>query len=165
MLVSREAIKELRDKTGAGVLECKKALLEAEGDLGHAIAILKERGLLLAEKKAERVTREGLIEAYVHTGGRLGALIEINCETDFVARTEEFKRLAHDLAMQVAATAPRFISRDEAPEGEDPTEDCLLVQPFIKEPGKMVQDIIAEAKAKLGENIRVRRFARFELRE
>ena len=165
MLVSREAIKALRDKTGAGVLECKKALLEAEGDLSNAIAILKERGLLLAEKKAERVTREGLIEAYVHTGGRLGALIEVNCETDFVARTEEFKQLAHDLAMQVAATAPRFISADEAPEGEDPTEDCLLVQPFIKEPGKRVQDIIAEAKAKLGENIRVRRFARFELRE
>ena len=165
MLVSREAIKALRDKTGAGVLECKKALLEAEGDLSNAIAILKERGLLLAEKKAERVTREGLIEAYVHTGGRLGALIEVNCETDFVARTEEFKQLAHDLAMQVAATAPRFISADEAPEGEDPTEDCLLVQPFIKEPEKRVQDIIAEAKAKLGENIRVRRFARFELRE
>ncbi len=165
MLVSTEAIKALRDKTGAGVLECKKALLEAEGDLSYAIAILKERGLLLAEKKAERVTREGLIEAYVHTGGRLGALIEINCETDFVARTEEFKRLAHDLAMQVAATAPRFISADEAPEGEDPTEDCLLVQPFIKEPEKRVQDIIAEARAKLGENIRVRRFARFELRE
>ncbi len=165
MLVSTEAIKALRDKTGAGVLECKKALLEAEGDLSYAIAILKERGLLLAEKKAERVTREGLIEAYVHTGGRLGALVEINCETDFVARTEEFKRLAHDLAMQVAATAPRFISADEAPEGEDPTEDCLLVQPFIKEPEKRVQDIIAEAKAKLGENIRVRRFARFELRE
>ncbi len=165
MLVSTEAVKALRDKTGAGVLECKKALLEAEGDLSYAIAILKERGLLLAEKKAERVTREGLIEAYVHTGGRLGALIEINCETDFVARTEEFKRLAHDLAMQVAATAPRFISADEAPEGEDPTEDCLLVQPFIKEPEKRVQDIIAEARAKLGENIRVRRFARFELRE
>jgi len=165
LLVSTEAVKALRDKTGAGVLECKKALLEAEGDLSHAIAILKERGLLLAEKKAERVTREGLIEAYVHTGGRLGALVEVNCETDFVARTEEFKRLAHDLAMQVAATAPRFISADEAPEGEDPTEDCLLVQPFIKEPEKRVQDIIAEAKAKLGENIRVRRFARFELRE
>jgi len=165
LLVSTEAIKALRDKTGAGVLECKKALLEAEGDLSYAIAILKERGLWLAEKKAERVTREGLIEAYVHTGGRLGALIEINCETDFVARTEEFKRLAHDLAMQVAATAPRFISADEAPEGEDPTEDCLLVQPFIKEPEKRVQDIIAEARAKLGENIRVRRFARFELRE
>ncbi len=165
MLVSTEAIKALRDKTGAGVLECKKALLEAEGDLSYAIAILKERGLWLAEKKAERVTREGLIEAYVHTGGRLGALVEINCETDFVARTEEFKRLAHDLAMQVAATAPRFISADEAPEGEDPTEDCLLVQPFIKEPEKRVQDIIAEARAKLGENIRVRRFARFELRE
>ena len=165
MLVSREAIKALRDKTGAGVLECKKALLEAEGDLSNAIAILKERGLLLAEKKAERVTREGLIEAYVHTGGRIGALIEVNCETDFVARTEEFKQLAHDLAMQVTATAPRFIYADEAPEGEDPTEDCLLVQPFIKEPGKRVQDIIAEAKAKLGENIRVRRFARFELRE
>jgi elongation factor Ts len=165
LLVSRETIKALRDKTGAGVLECKKALLEAEGDLSYAIAILKERGLLLAEKKAERVTREGLIEAYVHTGGRLGALIEINCETDFVARTEEFKQLAHDLAMQVAATAPRFISQDEAPEGEDPTEDCLLVQPFIKEPEKRVQDIITEAMAKLGENIRVRRFARFQLEE
>jgi elongation factor Ts len=165
LLVSKEAVKELRDKTGAGVLECKKALLEAEGDLINAIAILKERGLLLAEKKAERVTREGLIEAYIHTGGRIGALVEVNCETDFVARTGEFKQLAHDLAMQVTATAPRFISLDEVGEEEDPTEVCLLLQPFIKEPEKRVQDIITEAKARLGENIRVRRFARFQLEE
>jgi elongation factor Ts len=165
LLVSREAVKALRDKTGAGVLECKKALVEAEGDVSNAIAILKQRGVLLAEKKAERVTREGLVEAYIHIGGRLGALVEVNCETDFVARTDEFKQLAHHLAMQVAATAPRFISPDEAPEGEDPTEACLLVQPFIKEPEKRVQDIITEAKAKLGENIRVRRFARFQLEE
>jgi elongation factor Ts len=163
--VSKEAVRELRDRTGAGVLECKKALLEADGDLSYAIGILKERGFLLAEKKAERVTREGLIEAYIHTGGRIGAMVEVNCETDFVARTEEFKQLAHDLAMQVTATAPRFISLDEAPEVEDPTEDCLLLQPFIKEPERRVQDIITEAKAKLGENIRVRRFARFQLEE
>ena len=106
-----------------------------------------------------------MIEAYVHVGGRLGALIEVNCETDFVARTQEFKQLAHDLAMQVAATAPRFISADEAAEGDDPAEACLLLQPFIKEPEKSIQDIITEAKARLGENIRVRRFARFQLEE
>jgi len=163
--VSIEVIKVLRDRTGAGVLDCKKALIEAGGDVDDATAILKKRGLWLAEKKAQRVTREGLIEAYIHIGGRLGALIEVNCETDFVARTDEFKRLAHDLAMQVAATAPRFISADEAAEGDDPAEACLLLQPFIKEPEKSIQDIITEAKARLGENIRVRRFARFQLEE
>ena len=165
MQVSIEVIKVLRDRTGAGVLDCKKALIEAGGDVDDATAILKKRGLWLAEKKAQRVTREGLIEAYIHIGGRLGALIEVNCETDFVARTDEFKRLAHDLAMQVAATAPRFISADEAAEGDDPAEACLLLQPFIKEPEKSIQDIITEAKARLGENIRVRRFARFQLEE
>ena len=162
MQVSPEQVKALRGKTGAAVLECKNALLEAGGDVNKAMAILKERGLFLAERKAERVTREGLIEAYTHSG-RIGALVEVNCETDFVARTEEFKELAHNLAMQVAATDPKFISAEEVSEGENPAEVCLLLQPFIKEPQKRVQDIITEAKGKLGENIRVRRFARFQL--
>jgi elongation factor Ts len=159
-----EAIKELRDRTGAGIMECKKTLIEADGDIDNAIAILRERGLALAQKKAERVTQEGLIEAYIHSG-RIGALVELNCETDFVARTGEFKQLAHLLAMQVVATDPKFISAKEAPDGENPEEVCLLSQPFIKEPQKKVEDIITEARAKLGENIRVRRFARFQLGE
>jgi elongation factor Ts len=158
-------VKELREMTGAGVIECKNALVEAAGDLDKAKEILRERGLAKAEKKRGRLALEGLVEAYVHPGGRLGAIIEVNCETDFVARTPEFKELAHNLALQVAATAPQFISRDELPSGNDanPEEICLLHQPFIKDPQKTVQDIITETIAKVGENITVRRFARFEL--
>ncbi len=170
MQVSTEAIKTLREKTGAGVLDCKKALDDAGGNIDSAIATLKEKGLIIAEKRAQRVTREGLIEAYVHTGGRIGALVELNCETDFVARTEEFKELAHHLAMQVVATDPKFLSPDDVVEEEDPAveekdpaETCLLLQPFIKEPEKTIQDIINEVKSKVGENIRVRRFSRFQL--
>jgi elongation factor Ts len=159
-----EAIKTLRDRTSAGVVECKNALVEAGGDVDSAAAILKEKGLFVAARKANQPTKEGLVEAYIHTGGRLGALVEVNCETDFVARTEEFKELAHNLAMQVAATSPKFISPEEASEGDDLDEVCLLLQPFIKEPQKRVQDVITEAIAKLGENIKVRRFARFGLR-
>jgi elongation factor Ts len=160
-----ETIKTLRDRSGAGVIECKNALVEAGGDVDSATAILKERGFLVAARKAEQPTKEGLVEAYIHSGGRLGALVEVNCETDFVARTEEFKELAHNLAMQVAATNPRFISPEEASEEDEPNEVCLLLQPFIKEPQKRVQEVITEAIAKLGENIRVRRFARFGLRD
>ena len=146
-------------------MECRKALLEAEGDMDKALQILKEKGLLKAEKKAKRATAQGLIEAYVHTGGRIGAMVEVNCETDFVARTDEFKELAHHLAMQVTAIPPQFISKEEIPEGVDmePETACLLLQPYIKSPDRTVQDIITETIAKLGENIRVKRFARFEL--
>jgi len=163
--VSVVMIKELREQCGAGIMECRKALLEAEGDMDKALQILKEKGLLKAEKKAKRATAQGLIEAYVHTGGRIGAMVEVNCETDFVARTDEFKELAHHLAMQVAAIPPQFISKEEIPEGVDmePETACLLLQPYIKSPDRTVQDIITETIAKLGENIRVKRFARFEL--
>ena len=165
MEVSVVMIKELREQCGAGIMECRKALLEAEGDMDKALQILKEKGLLKAEKKAKRATAQGLIEAYVHTGGRIGAMVEVNCETDFVARTDEFKELAHHLAMQVAAIPPQFISKEEVPEGVDmePETACLLLQPYIKSPDRTVQDIITETIAKLGENIRVKRFARFEL--
>jgi elongation factor Ts len=163
--ISIEMIKELREQCGAGIMECRNALLEVEGDIDKALQMLKERGLLKAEKKVERTTAQGLIEAYVHTGGRIGALIELNCETDFVARTDEFKELAHNLAMQVAALSPQFITREEIPEGADiePQAACLLLQPYIRDPGMTVRDVIVENIAKVGENIKVSRFARFEL--
>jgi len=163
--ISVEMIKELREQCGAGVMECRNVLLEVGGDMEKALQVLKEKGLLKAEKKAERVTKQGLVEAYIHTGGRIGALVEVNCETDFVARTDEFKELAHDLAMQVAALAPQFISAEEVPQDAEvePEKACLLLQPYIKDPAKTVQDVITETIAKVGENIKVSRFARFEL--
>lgn len=165
MQVSTDMIKELRAKTGAGVMESKKALEETGGDIGKAEEILKQRGLAMAEKKATRVASQGMIDAYLHAGGRIGAMVEVNCETDFVARTDEFKELAHDIAMQIAATNPKYVSEGELPEGstEDPKEVCLLSQPFIKDPSKTIQQLVTEKIAKTGENMKVRRFARFEL--
>lgn len=165
MEISIEMIKELRNQCGAGVMDCRNALLEVNGDVEKALQILKEKGLLKAQKRADRVTTQGLVEAYIHTGGRIGALIEVNCETDFVARTDEFKALAHELAMQVAALAPQFITEEEIPDGAnvEPQVACLLLQPYIRDPGKTVRDVIIETIARVGENIRVRRFARFEL--
>ncbi len=165
MEVSVTMIKELREQCGAGIMECRNTLLETEGDLKKALELLKEKGLLKAKKKAERATTQGLVEAYIHTGGRIGAMVEVNCETDFVARTDEFKELAHDLAMQVAAISPQYISQEEIPEGAEvePESDCLLLQPFIKSPDKNVQDVIVETIAKVGENIKVKRFSRFEV--
>jgi elongation factor Ts len=162
-----EVVKELRDQSGAAVMQCQDALIEAEGDLEKALQILKQRSLFQAEKKATRATSQGLVEAYVHTGGRIGAIVEVNCETDFVARTDEFKELAHHLAMQVAAMNPRFISEEEVPQGSDiePKTACLLLQADIKDPERTVKEIIAETIAKVGENIQVSRFARFELGE
>jgi elongation factor Ts len=158
-------VKELRDQSGAPIMECRNALIEAKGDIAAALEILKQQSLVLAEKKAKRSAAQGLIEAYIHAGGRIGAMVEVNCESDFVARTNEFKELAHHLAMQVAAMAPKFISREEAFEGSDiePQTACLLLQPYIKDTAKSVQEIIAETIAKVGENIKVSRFARFEL--
>ena len=165
MEIAIEMVKELRNQCSAGVMECRNALVEAEGDLGKALQVLKEKGLLKAEKKVDRATGQGLVEAYIHTGGRIGALVEVNCETDFVARTDEFKELAHDLAMQVAALSPQYISEEELPEGADiePQVACLLQQPFIRDSAQTVRDIIVEVIAKVGENIKVSRFSRFEL--
>ena len=163
--IATARVKELRDQSGAGVMDCKNAFLEAGGDMEKALQILKQRGLFQAEKKGKRSASQGIIATYVHTGGCIGAMVEVNCETDFVARTDEFKELAHHLAMQVAAIPPQFISREEVPEGADiePREACLLLQPYIKNPDKTVQDIITETIIKVGENIKVNRFARFEI--
>lgn len=165
MEISVDMIKSLRTDSGAGVMECRSALVETAGDKEKAIQLLREKGFLKAEKKAQRVTSQGLVEAYIHTGGRVGSMVELNCETDFVARTDEFKTLAHCLAMQVAALAPQYVSAEEIPAGADvdPQAACLLLQPFIKDPTVTVKDLIVEAIARTGENIRVGRFARFEL--
>jgi elongation factor Ts len=162
--VSVQAVKALRDLTGAGMLDCKQALEEAGGDIDKAVELLRQRGIAMAEKRAGRETAQGVVQAYIHHDGRVGALVELNCETDFVARTEEFRTLAQELAMQVAAMAPRYVSREEMPPGEgDPADLCLLEQPFIRDQSRNVGSLITELIAKTGENIRVRRFARFEL--
>jgi elongation factor Ts len=163
--ISVDRVKELRDQSGAAIMQCRNALIEAQGDMEKALEILRQQSISLAEKKTNRAATQGLIEAYVHAGGRIGAMVEVNCETDFVARTDEFKELAHHLAMQVAAMSPQFISREEVPEGTEiePQTACLLLQPDIKEPDKTVREIIIETIARVGENIKVSRFARFEL--
>ncbi|MFH0941436.1 MAG: elongation factor Ts [Chloroflexota bacterium] len=146
-------------------MACRAALIEARGDIAEAAKILEKKSLIEARKKVERPASQGRIEAYVHTGGRIGALVEVNCETDFVANTDDFKNLVHNLAMQVAAQNPCYITAEEIPEGtsSQPETDCLLAQPFIKDPGKTVQYLISETIARTGENIKIRRFARFEL--
>ena len=160
-------IKELRERTGAGIMDCKRALEETDGDLSEAEDLLTRQGIASAVKKATRSTEEGIVESYIHSGGRIGVLVEVNCETDFVARTDDFKELAHDVAMQVAAMAPSYVNSDDVPEGEDAesSETVLMHQPFIKDPSKSVQDLVNEGIGKLGENIRVRRFTRFSLGE
>ncbi|MDA8219761.1 MAG: translation elongation factor Ts [Dehalococcoidales bacterium] len=165
MDISTEAVKELREKTGAGIMDCKRALIEAGGDKAKAMEILQQQGLARAEKKAARVASQGLVDSYIHGGGRIGVLVEVNCETDFVARTPEFADLVHDIAMQIAAQNPTYVNEDEVPEGAEitPEHDVLLKQPFIKNPGQTIGELITANIAKIGENIKVRRFARFEL--
>ncbi|MCL2679413.1 MAG: translation elongation factor Ts [Dehalococcoidia bacterium] len=166
MEISANSIKELREKSGAGVMDCRSALVECQGDLAKASELLKERGIAKAAKKAERVTASGLIEAYVHTGGRVAAMVELNCETDFVARTDEFKKLAHDIAMQIAAMNPVFVTSEQVPDGFNIPEGeivCLMEQSFIKDPSKTIKDLITDGIARIGENIRVSRFNRFEI--
>jgi elongation factor Ts len=163
--ISANNVKELREKTGAGVMDCKKALIEAGGDFDKACNIITERGLAIAKKKSDRVAEQGLIECYVHTGSHIGVMLEINCETDFVARTAEFKELAHNIALQISAMCPQYVSGDDVPEGVevDLQVACLLPQPYIKDPAKTINELITETIAKTGENIKVRRFVRYEL--
>ncbi len=195
--ISAAQVRELRERTGAGIMDCKTALREASGDLELALRRLREKGLAAAQKKAGRVATEGMVGAYVHAGGKLGVLVEVSCETDFVARTEDFQNLVKDLAMQIAAASPRWVTREEVPAEEIAKEEeiyraqaaqsgkpqavldkiakgklekyfsevCLLEQEFIRDPSKKVSQVVAEAVAKLGENIVVRRFARFRLGE
>jgi len=195
--VSAAAVKALRERTGAGMMDCKKALAETGGDMEKAVDWLRQKGLAAAAKKAGRTATEGLISSYIHGNGRIGVLVEVNCETDFVARNEAFQQLVKDIAMHIAAAAPMYVRREEVDpqvlerelevyrgqlreqgkpehiwdkilEGRKEKffkEICLLEQPFVKDPDKTVQDVINEAIAKIGENIVVRRFARFVLGE
>lgn len=195
--ITAQMVKELRDKTGSGMMACKKALTETEGNMEKAIEKLREMGLASARKKATRVAKEGKVYSYIHAGGKIGVLVEINCETDFVANTDEFSNLCKDIAMQIAATNPLYISREEVPEdviekeknilkeqlkseGKPENildkivegkiekyfeESCLVDQVFIKDSSLKVKNIIENAIAKMGENVVVRRFARFGLGE
>jgi len=195
--VTAGMVKELRERTGAGMMDCKKALVETGGDLEAAVDALRKKGLASAAKKAGRATSDGLVISYIHAGGKIGVLLEINCETDFVARTDDFQQLAHDLSLHVAASQPRFIGRDEvtddvlerekrihreqALESGKPeqiverivegrmskffAENCLLEQPFVKDPSITVEQFIKSKIATLKENITARRFCRFKVGE
>jgi elongation factor Ts len=195
--MSLSLVKELREKTGAGLLDCQKALGEADGDPDKALRLLREKGLAKAAKKASRVAADGAIGSYIHPGAKIGVLIEVNCETDFVAKTDEFQTLVRDLAMQVAAASPRWVRREDVPEDELESERaiyrvqaeqsgkppqvierivagqverylkdvCLLEQAFVKQSDRTVKDVVQETIARLGENVTVRRFARFQLGE
>jgi elongation factor Ts len=197
MEVSASTVKDLREKTGAGVMDCKKALAECAGDLEKAVDYLRRKGLAAAAKKKGRVAAEGLVGVYIHAGGKIGVMVELDCETDFVARTPEFQALLKDLAMQVAAASPRYIRREEVSpeelkrereiyrrqaldsgkpakitdkivEGKMDrfySEVCLLEQAFIKDPDRKVADLVQGAVARLGENIQVRRFMRYQVGE
>jgi elongation factor Ts len=162
--VDTSKIKQLREETGAPVMDCKRALEESDGSLEQARQWLRQRGAAVAEKKAGRVASQGLVESYIHGGGRIGVIVEVNCETDFVARSEDFKKLAHDIAMQIAATDPKYVGNEENLPAELPADELpLLKQPFIRDEKQTIQSLVHEAVGKLNENIVVRRFSRFEL--
>jgi elongation factor Ts len=195
--ISATQVKELREKTGAPMMDCKQALTEAKGDMEQAVVVLRKKGVSVAAKKATRVTSEGAVASYIHAGGKIGVLLEINCESDFVARTEDFKELVHDIAMHIAASDPKYIRREdvtaedfarekdialaraiasgkpaniaekmvEGKMGKFYEEVCLLEQPFIKDQTVSIAQLIATKIGKLGENIAVRRFARFKVGE
>jgi elongation factor Ts len=191
--ITASMVAELRAKTGAGLLDCKKALDEAQGILDQAETILRKKGVASAAKKAGRSTSDGLVESYIHVGGKVGVLVEVNCETDFVAKTDDFKGFCRDVCLQIAAANPSYVRREEVPEadlakerdiagaqlaGKPPaavqkivegklekyySQVCLLDQPFVKNPDKMIKDVLTELIAKMGENMQIRRFARFQL--
>jgi elongation factor Ts len=162
--IDASKIKQLREETGAPVMDCKRALEEADGDLTLAKQKLRERGASVAEKKAGRVAAQGIVDSYIHGGGRIGVIVEVNCETDFVARNDDFRKLVHDLAMQIAATNPRWVGNEQGAPAEYPDDELpLLKQPFIRDEKRSIQDLVHEAIGKLNENIVVRRFTRYEL--
>ncbi|MBT9170487.1 MAG: Elongation factor Ts [Actinobacteria bacterium] len=196
MSIEPSLVKKLREISGAGVMDCKRALEETQGDIDKAVLVLRERGISIAQKKSSHLTNEGVIDAYVHQGGRIGVLVEVNCETDFVARNEEFRAFVHDLALHIAASNPLFVSRQDVPdsllsqekeiyrkqalsegkkenvvekivEGKNKFygEICLLDQPFIRDPEKTVEQLLIEMIARMGENIEIRRFTRYQLGE
>jgi elongation factor Ts len=169
-----DAIKELREATGCGIMECKRALADAKGSMEKAKELLRQRGLEMAQKKSSRSAREGRLEAYIHSGNKVGAVVEVNCETDFVARNEDFIRFTKDLAMHITAMSPKYIRKDEVPENvlkveKDPAEfvkaNCLLEQAFVKDSSKTIQDLLNELVAKIGENIIIGRFERYKIGE
>ena len=165
MAISANDVKRLRDETGAGMLDCKKALEESNGDFEKAKEYLRKKGFEAAAKRAERETAQGLIYSYIHHNDQLGVLLEVNCETDFVARTDDFRDLAKRIAIHIAGAAPKYVSKDDIPDGakEDPKEVALLEQPFVQDESVTIGEMVAAAAGKTGENIRVRRFARFDL--
>jgi len=197
MAVNASLVKELRERTGAGMLDCKKALDETNGDIDKAIALLREKGLSAAANKAGRIATEGIVDSYIHSNGRIGVLVEVNCETDFVGKTDQFKEFVKDVAMHIAATNPKYVRREEVPAEELEKEKeilkaqalnegkpahivekmvegriskyyeeyCLLEQPFVKDPDKTIATLVNEKISTIGENISIRRFARFELGE
>ena len=167
MAVTAGLVRTLRDQTGAGILECKQALEASQGDLEKATQALRLKGFAQAAKRSDRTTNQGLIEAYIHAGGRLGALVELGCETDFVARTPEFKELAHNIAMQVVAMAPDYLDEADMEEGDNRpvAQVSLLQQPFIKDSSSVVGEVVRELAAKVGENVRILRFTRLALGE
>ena len=165
MPVTAAQVKELRDKTGAGIMDSKRALEESAGDIAKAESILNAKGLASAAKKADRSTSEGLVVSYIHTGGRVGSMVELNCETDFVARTDEFGILGRNIAMQIAAMNPIYLDRASIPEDVEDVKDEELLneQEYIRDSSMKITDLVKESIGKLGENIRIRRFSRFEL--
>ncbi|WP_438350167.1 translation elongation factor Ts [Paenibacillus sp. FA6] len=197
MAVNASAVKELRERTGSGILDCKKALDETNGDVTKAIEFLREKGLAASANKAGRIATEGTVESYIHAGGKIGVLVEINCETDFVGKTDQFREFARDIAMQIAATNPRYVRREEVPQEDVEKEKeilkaqalnegkpekivdkmvegriskyyeefCLMEQSYIKDPDKTIAAVLNEKINTIGENISIRRFARFELGE
>jgi elongation factor Ts len=161
-----EDVKKLREISGAGVMDCKRALDETNGDVDKAVKLLREKGIASADKKSSRETSQGMIDSYIHAGGRIGVLVEVNCETDFVARTDAFKQLVHDVAMQIAGIPTTLaITEEELPKDAEGSveETVLLKQAFIKDSSKTIEDLVKETIATTGENIRIRRFTRFEL--
>jgi len=165
MDIPASAVKEVRSKTSAGMLDCRKALEQCSGDINQAIEALRQKGFAAAEKRASRSVGEGVVAAYVHHNSKVGALIELNCETDFVARNEEFRRLAYDIAMHVVASRPVYMCVEDMPaDCALPAEEaCLLAQPYVRDPSKTIADLITEAIAKTGENIKIGKFSRIEV--
>jgi len=192
-VITAQMVSDLREKTGAGLLDCKKALTEANANMEEAVTILRKKGAASAAKKADRATKEGLVESYIHVGGKVGVLLEVNCETDFVGRNEEFKAFCKDICLQIAAANPLYVGREEVPEADLAKEReiasaqvqgkppaavqkivegklekfystiCLIDQPFVKLPEKTVKEMLTEKISKMGENIQIRRFTRYQL--